>query len=173
MECCWWRSWLRVTQSVYSNQKTLCTLPITVTLHSSLNSSRGVIRLQDFEGVGDDKIGEELSTQGVMAVRRISFHWNNELVLTNTLVLTFSCPALPKSIKAKSVEPYNASSVKSLAMVEAYAKIKCHVLIVVNLNKTAKSICETPLIAIVREPTLHTQDSAQCENSRRRFKRWG
>ena len=80
--------------------KALCNVPITVTAHSFLNSSRGVIRSRDLEGVDDDEMCNNLTSQGVTAVKRISVRRNNELVPTNTLVLTFSCPTLPKSIKA-------------------------------------------------------------------------
>ena len=79
---------------------TLCNVPINVSPHSSLNSCKGVIRSRDLEGVGEDEICKNLSSQGVSLVKRISVRRNNELVPTNTLILTFSKPSLPESVKA-------------------------------------------------------------------------
>ena len=88
----------------------LCNIDITVTAHSSLNSSRGVIRSRDLEGVSDEEICGNLASQGVAAVRRISVRRNDISVPTNTLILTFSSPTLPQSIKAGylciAVEPF-------------------------------------------------------------------
>ena len=73
----------------------MCNIPIKVSAHTSLNSSKGVIRSRDLEGVSEDEMLDNLSSQGVSAVKRI-----NELVPTNTFILTFSKPLLPDSIKA-------------------------------------------------------------------------
>ena len=78
----------------------LCNVPIKVTLHSSLNSCKGVIRSRDLEGVGEEEICENLTSQGVVGVKRINIRRNNELVPTNTLILTFNSPTLPNSVKA-------------------------------------------------------------------------
>ena len=43
---------------------------------------------------------ENLSSQGITSVRRIKVRRNNELLPTNTLILTFDVPILPPSIKA-------------------------------------------------------------------------
>ena len=78
----------------------LCNVPIKVTPHSSLNSCKGVIRSRDLEGVGEEEICENLTSQGVVGVKRINIRRNNELVPTNTLILTFNSPTLPNSVKA-------------------------------------------------------------------------
>ena len=80
--------------------KIMCNIHITVSAHTSLNSSKGVIRSRDLEGVGEDEMLDNLSSQGVSAVKRIHIRRNNELVPTNTFILTFSKPLLPESIKA-------------------------------------------------------------------------
>ena len=77
-----------------------CNIPITVSPHSSLNSSKGVIRSRDLEGVNDEVILQNLSSQGVTALKRIKIRRNDELIPTNTLILTFNKPLLPQSIKA-------------------------------------------------------------------------
>ena len=80
--------------------KIMCNIPIKVSAHTSLNSSKGVIRSRDLEGVSEDEMLDNLSSQGVSAVKRINIRRNNELVPTNTFILTFSKPLLPDSIKA-------------------------------------------------------------------------
>ena len=80
--------------------KLLCNISINVTPHTTLNSSKGVVRSRDLEGVSEEEICENLSSQGVSSVKRINVRRNNELVPTNTLILTFSTPTLPDSVKA-------------------------------------------------------------------------
>ena len=80
--------------------KLMCNIPIKVSAHTSLNSSKGVIRSRDLEGVSEDEMLENLSSQGVSAVKRIHIRRNNELVPTNTFILTFCKPLLPDSIEA-------------------------------------------------------------------------
>ena len=80
--------------------KIMCNIPIKVSAHMSLNSSKGVNRSRDLEGVSEDEMLENLSSQGVSAVKRIHISRNNELVPTNTFILTFGKPLLPDSIKA-------------------------------------------------------------------------
>ena len=75
----------------------MCNIPIKVSAHTSLNSSKGVIRSRDLEGVSEDEMLDNLSSQGVSAVKRIHIRRNNELVPTNTFILTF---CKPDSIKA-------------------------------------------------------------------------
>ena len=77
-----------------------CNVPIKVTSHAYLNSSKGVIRCRELEGVSEEEMCENLSSQGVTSVRRIKVRQNNELLPTNTFILTFDVPILPPSIKA-------------------------------------------------------------------------
>ena len=77
-----------------------CNVPIKVISHASLNSSKGVIRCRELEGVTEEEICEHLSSQGVTSVRRIKVRRNNELLPTNTFILTFDVPILPPSIKS-------------------------------------------------------------------------
>ena len=82
-----------------------CNVPIKVTAHSY--SSKGVIRCRDVEGVSEEEIWQNLSSQDVTFVRRIKVRRNNELLPTNTFVLKFN---VPTSIKAGylniPVEPF-------------------------------------------------------------------
>ena len=74
-------------------------LKVKVTPHQSLNSSKGVIRCPDLSGVPEEEIKAELTSQEVSSVRRISFSKDGNRIPTNTIVLTFSNPNLPKTIK--------------------------------------------------------------------------
>ena len=77
-----------------------CNVPVKVTAHSSLNSSKGVIRCRDLEGVSEEEICQILSSQDVTSVRWIKVRRNNKLLPTNTFVLTFNVSTFPKFIKA-------------------------------------------------------------------------
>ena len=74
--------------------KLLCNISINVTPRTTLNSSKGVVRSKDLEGVSEEEICENLSSQGITSVKRIKVRRNN------TLILTFSTPTLPDSVKA-------------------------------------------------------------------------
>ena len=88
----------------------LCNIHIKVTPHPSLNTVKGVIRSRDLEGVSDDEMCENLSSQGVSTVKRIMVRRNDILVPINTFILTFRKHTLPQSIKAGylniPVDPY-------------------------------------------------------------------
>ncbi|XP_023225346.1 uncharacterized protein LOC111626261 [Centruroides sculpturatus] len=78
--------------------KSLGEIMVTITPHTNLNSSRGVISETDLmsEDESDFQIG--LSDQGVTAVRRISIRRDGKLIPTKHLILTFNKPTLPSSV---------------------------------------------------------------------------
>ena len=80
--------------------KRLFNLNVKISLHGSLNTSKGVIRCQDLGPCTDDEILENLKSEGVIHVRNIQVRRNGVLKRTNTYVLTFNTPILPKKIKA-------------------------------------------------------------------------
>ena len=80
--------------------KKLFNLNVKISLHCSLNTSKGVIRCQDLGPCTDDEILENLKSEGVIHVRNIQVRRNGVLKRTNTYVLTFNTPILPKKIKA-------------------------------------------------------------------------
>ena len=79
--------------------KSFFNIPAKCTPHGSLNTSKGIIRYADLAGVSDDEIASELSSQNVTAARRIAIFRDGLRKPTNTIVLTFSTPILPKSLK--------------------------------------------------------------------------
>ena len=74
-------------------------LKVRVFPHSSLNSSRGVIRCPDLRGYSEQEILEEMKTQCVTAVKRFRVRKDGQLKDTNTFVFTFNTPVMPSTIK--------------------------------------------------------------------------
>ena len=72
---------------------------VKVTPHQTLNSSKGIIRDSAMKGVSTDEIKEYLKSQGVLNVRRISIKKEGQIIDTNTFVVTFNTPTLPKQVK--------------------------------------------------------------------------
>ena len=79
--------------------KTFCGLKCSVTPHSSLNTSKGIIRCPALSRVTSDDIMEGMVEQGVTDVRRITVRRDGETKLTNTYVLPFNPPNLPTVVK--------------------------------------------------------------------------
>ncbi|MBJ3201368.1 hypothetical protein JGB54_23085, partial [Salmonella enterica subsp. enterica serovar Agona] len=85
-------------------------VPVSVSPHGSLNSSRGVISEIDLIDCTEEELVSELQSQGVVAARRINFRRDGVLVPSRTVILTFGTPTLPSAIHAGylrcSVRPY-------------------------------------------------------------------
>ena len=79
--------------------KTFCGLKCSVSPHSSLNTSKGIIHCPALNRVTSDDIKEGMVEQGVTDVRRITVRRDGETKLTNTYVLTFNSPTLPTVVK--------------------------------------------------------------------------
>ncbi|GBN83511.1 hypothetical protein AVEN_266032-1 [Araneus ventricosus] len=78
----------------------LSTIPVTVNPHATLNSSKGVISCGELLNESVEKVTEELSSQGVTHVRRITIRRDGQLLNTKHLILTFDSAKLPEHIKA-------------------------------------------------------------------------
>ncbi|GFX54073.1 putative RNA-directed DNA polymerase from transposon BS [Trichonephila clavipes] len=74
--------------------------PANITPHKSLNSSRGVISEPDLLITSEAEILEGFSNQGVIQVRQITIKKDTAIIPTKHLILTFSSPTLPQTIKA-------------------------------------------------------------------------
>ena len=85
-------------------------VPVKVTPHRSLNSCKGVIRCRELRDCSDDEVLEALNPEGVTHVKHVFTKKNGTNVPTNTFVLTFNKPTLPKAVKAAylqiPVEPF-------------------------------------------------------------------
>ena len=73
---------------------------VKISLHNTLNTSKGVIRCQDLGPCTDDEILDNLKSEGVIHVRNSQMRRNGSLKRTNTYVLKFNTPVLQKKIKA-------------------------------------------------------------------------
>ena len=72
---------------------------IDVTPHRTLNTSKGVVKCPQLKGDTEETILDELSSQKVTSVKRISITKSSETIQTNTLILTFSTSTVPKVIQ--------------------------------------------------------------------------
>ncbi|GFX86690.1 uncharacterized protein TNCV_1408881 [Trichonephila clavipes] len=88
----------------------LAHLDLTVAPHSTLNFSRGVISPADFLNVSTEEIKENMKAQKVCDVRRITIRRDGQVLNTKHLILTFSTPDLPQTVKMAyircPVQPY-------------------------------------------------------------------
>ena len=71
---------------------------VKVSVHKTMNSSRGVIRCGDLAGMSEVEIRDELKDQGVVGVNRVTLKKEGNVIPTNTLFLTLGSPDLPKQI---------------------------------------------------------------------------
>ena len=106
-------------------------LKVTVSLHGSLNTCKGVVRCPDLQGVSEDEILENMREQGVINVRRIKIRRDGTLKDTNTFVFTFNTSVLPKQLKVVflrvSVDPYIPNPLRCYAcQVYGHHENKCH-----------------------------------------------
>ena len=82
------------------NQTSFFKIPCKVYPHKTLNTSRGIIRHPELRGCSDEEITENLKKHNVTSARRIKIKKNGIYQDTNTIILTFCVPTLPKSITA-------------------------------------------------------------------------
>ncbi len=96
--------------------KTWINTPVKVTPHRSLNTCKGIIRCRDLRDCSDEEVLEALSLEGVIHIKHIHTKKNGASIPTNTFVITFNKPTLPKSIKAAylhiPVEPFIPSPLR-------------------------------------------------------------
>ena len=59
--------------------------PVHVSVHKTLNSSRGVIRCWELFDLSDIEIRDKLKTQGVVEVHRVTVKKEGKVIPTNTL----------------------------------------------------------------------------------------
>ncbi|GFX83936.1 uncharacterized protein TNCV_4286561 [Trichonephila clavipes] len=81
------------------NLQKLAHLDVTVASHTNLNFSRGVILPADFLNVSTEEIKENMKAQKVCDVRRITIRRDGQVLNTKHLILTFSTPDLPQTVK--------------------------------------------------------------------------
>ncbi|GFT03579.1 putative RNA-directed DNA polymerase from transposon BS [Trichonephila clavipes] len=80
--------------------KTFLDSPVNIIPHKSLNTSRGVISEPDLLTTPEAEILDGFSDQGVIQVRRITIKKDTAVIPTQHIILTFSSPTIPHTIKA-------------------------------------------------------------------------
>ena len=78
----------------------IASIPIAVTPHRSMNSCKGVVRSYDLAQMNETELLDELRSQNVTEVRGISVTKDGVRRRTNTTILTFAQPTIPRSLKA-------------------------------------------------------------------------
>ena len=74
-------------------------VPIKVTPHRSLNSSKGVIRSRDLRDCDEAEVLDALRPEGVTHIKHITSKRGGAVYPTNTFILTFNKPC-PPNVKA-------------------------------------------------------------------------
>ncbi|GFW67631.1 uncharacterized protein TNCV_3393021 [Trichonephila clavipes] len=90
--------------------RSMAHIDITVVPHNTFNYSRGVISAADLLNVSTEEIKKNMVDQKVCDVRRITIRRDGQVLNSKHLILTFSTPELPQSVKAAylhcPVRPY-------------------------------------------------------------------
>ena len=79
--------------------KMLVDIPVKITPHRSLNSTKGVIRSRDLMDCEEEEILDNLRPQGVTCVKKIVIRRDGNTRNTGTIILTFGIPTLPTHVK--------------------------------------------------------------------------
>ena len=111
---------VEVTRKSHSDNLLKSTLfagvPVKVEAHTSLNTSKGIIRCKQLVDCSEEELLSELSEQGVQAVKRFTFRREGTVRPSYSVLLTFSTPTLPQFIKAAylhvPVEPFIPSPLR-------------------------------------------------------------
>ena len=160
--------------------KTFCGLKCSVTPHSSLNTSKGIIRCPALSRVTSDDIKEGMVEQGVTDVRRITVRRDGETKSTNTYVLTFNSPNLPTVIKIGFMQvkvdvyipnPLHVTIVKCLVTTKINVVDTLYAVTAVSLNIVHHLACVTnqPNVSTALVITLQTQNNAHNGRKRRKY----
>ena len=79
--------------------KTFFDLPVQVSEHKTLSSSRGIVGDRALKGESDDGIGEDLQERGVAAAKGFKVGGGRDFVDTSTILLTFNSVVPPRTLK--------------------------------------------------------------------------
>ncbi|GBN45608.1 hypothetical protein AVEN_250962-1 [Araneus ventricosus] len=153
--------------------------PVNVSVHRGLNSSRGVVSEKELVGSSDTEILEELSSQGVTAVRRINIKREGKLIPTKHIILTFNSTKLPSTIKAGflscPVKPYIPNPIRCFNCQRfGHSKIVCRGKLVPNVPLSVIQptiVPQTPNAETALRLTLLIRNSAHNSKQKRIFRK--
>ncbi|GFN94964.1 RNA-directed DNA polymerase from mobile element jockey [Plakobranchus ocellatus] len=130
---------------------TFLDIPVTVSPHKSLTSSKGVTRSRDLRCCSEEEMVEELSD--VTNVRRIKVRRGEDKIQTDTVALTFDSRKPPSKIRAGYL---------TLAVATARTGVRNLLLYVLDVARVIMSNVTLRLIPIVcrlkRRPCSQQQD---------------
>ena len=140
-------------------------LKVRVFPHTSLNSSRGVIRCPDLRNSSEEEILEGTGSQGVTAVKRFKIKRNGQLKDTNTFVFTFNTQYYQKQSKWHTLElvwrstfqiRYAATVARNMDTTKTGVRKTLSVQIVVSRQITRNKIVEMLLnvLTVVKNTVL-------------------
>lgn len=94
------------------NIKKLADTTVLINKHRSYNQVKGVIKTKSLNHDKEEEIQEHLKAQHVAEVKRVTIKRNNEIIKTNTYIITFNLLTCPKTIEIADwlivrVEEYN------------------------------------------------------------------
>ena len=151
--------------------------PVRVSIHKTLNSSRGVIRCRDLADMTEVEIRDELKDQGVVGVNRVTLKKEGKVIPTNTLFLTLGSPELPKEITVVYLKVKVALFVPNPMRCfncnkSGHTSQRCKV--AANCTGCGKvsmkvSVRDPSCALIAMVPTLHRLKTARSGRWRRRF----
>ena len=75
-------------------------IPVKIESHSTLNSSKGIIRSRDLLKVSEEELLTGLKDEGVVGVKRFTYRKDGKVLNSTAILLTFSSPTLPEKIIA-------------------------------------------------------------------------
>ena len=151
---------------------------VKVSVHETLNSSRGVIRCRDLVDMSEVEIRDELKDQDVVGVNRVTLKKEGKVIPTNTLFyLTFGSPDLPKEITVGYLKvkvalfvpnPMRCFNCNKFGHTSQRCKVaeKCRAAEKISMKVGVRDP-RFALFAMV--PTLHRQKTARSGRRRRRF----
>ena len=91
-------------------------VPVKVEAHTSLNTSKGIIKSKELVDCTEEELLSNLSAQGVKEVKRFTFRREGTVRPSYSILLTFSTPTLPEYITAAylrvKVEPFIPSPLR-------------------------------------------------------------
>ena len=98
-----WHILLHFQNKAYSDNllraDKLIDVPVKVTPHRALNSSRCVIGCKELRNMDEEDIKNELQSQGVTKVERMKRRKDGQLVPSDSYILTINNPNIPLEIK--------------------------------------------------------------------------
>ena len=94
----------------------LANVPVKVSPHRTLNTSKGVLRTPEFKNTTREELIDQLKQQGVTDARMVTIKKNDVIIKVNTAILTFNRPTPPATIKVGfercNVQPYVPSPLR-------------------------------------------------------------